>query len=263
MGNLCAEKINLDFLIDNNLFNKNIFKHNNRIKVTNKLNKIIPDIDKINKKEYKIVHFNNIILVDDSIYTGELREKELLENINHDYIDINYKKFVLHGKGNYIIPNKYVFEGSFEHGYAVNGKIICLNDKNNYFIGSFLQDYAHYYGEENNEYYNYKGNYNHGLRCGEGEFYFKASQIRYKGNFKNDLFHSNGTLYFNDNIKIEAEFDHGTLNGYFNLIQNDTIIFKGNYTNGVLDKKCIINKNGISINCIIINNNIIINKLDI
>ena len=126
-----------------------------------------------------------------------------------------------------------VYLGEVEQNLPQGRGLFIYNGKE----GEYLQ-YVGYFdnGEKNNygKLYNeegkliYEGEYNNGLRNGEGTYYY-ARGLKYEGNFVNGFREGHGIFYWEDGTRWEGPFKNNEMDGegkYFEKGESFSVVYK-------------------------------------
>ena len=134
----------------------------------------------------------------------------------------------------YVTENTDVYKGGWSGGFRNgDGEVTSLKGFTLY-KGTFKKD--NYHGKGTLYYPNvhlkYAGNFDHGLRDGEGILYNQEDILYnqdgkkvYEGEFQLDKYHGKGTLYYpNGKLKYTGFFDHGLRHGKGILYNQEDIL---------------------------------------
>ena len=102
----------------------------------------------------------------------------------------------------YSVHKGWVTQNDWYHGYSLNSTDncrMCVPHGEGYYENNELQ---------------YRGQWNNGIKEGNGTIIYKNEQIAYSGQWKNNEFNGKGTIYFNSENYYEGEWENSKINGY-------------------------------------------------
>ncbi len=155
-----------------------------------------------------------------------------------------------HGKGQLTTP-LHVFNGTF-----VDNQMIGIGQKTSkenggvrtgYFVDGYLEGYGHInYGDNEYFYGNFVNDDRDGFGC-----YTWADGSTYNGYYKDDMKNGKGVEIHADGSIKEGDFKNGKLNGYCTTQNADkSIIYRGEYVNGVKHGKGVLTQYGTTVEVI-------------
>lgn len=191
------------------------------------------------KNQTKIFNSNDLNNV--QIYNGEIN----YDNQRHGEGKLTTTKYVrigmwrndkFTGWGRECRRNKESIEGRFVNG-LVNGKGIFINNKDDKYIGDFVDSRKHGKGELTTKDIKYIGEFNNNKMDGKGKIKFLKEGHEYEGQFYNNQINGYGIFKWNNGDVYEGEMKDGKMQGVGKYTFKNGIIYEGRYNNGFKDGK--------------------------
>ena len=129
-----------------------------------------------------------------------------------------------------------VLEGKYIDG-RVTGKGILKNAKGNLYVGDFVDNKRHGYGELDTNRIHYKGQFAGDRFNGRGIIHFKIEGHDYDGDFRDNEINGNGVFRWTNGDVYDGQMTRGKMNGVGRYTYANGQIYEGNYVNGVKEGK--------------------------
>ena len=129
-----------------------------------------------------------------------------------------------------------VLEGKYIDG-RVTGKGILKNAKGNLYVGDFVDNKRHGYGELDTNRLHYKGQFLGDRFNGKGIIHFKIEGHDYDGDFRDNEINGNGVFRWTNGDVYDGQMTRGKMNGVGRYTYANGQIYEGNYVNGVKEGK--------------------------
>ena len=129
-----------------------------------------------------------------------------------------------------------VLEGKYIDG-RVTGKGILKNAKGNLYVGDFVDNKRHGYGELDTNRLHYKGQFLGDRFNGKGIIHFKIEGHDYDGDFRDNEINGSGVFRWTNGDVYDGQMTRGKMNGFGRYTYANGQIYEGNYVNGVKEGK--------------------------
>jgi len=139
-----------------------------------------------------------------------------------------------HGWGELIDKSGNIFQGQFNQG-VLNGKGERFSLEGNYYIGDFENFQKQGEGQEDSEFYIYRGGFKKNKKNGKGKIYLKILKDSYEGDFLDDNITGFGEYHWSNENTYIGEFHNGKMNGKGINKWPDGTVYEGEYKNGIKD----------------------------
>ena len=129
-----------------------------------------------------------------------------------------------------------VLEGKYIDG-RVTGKGILKNAKGNLYVGDFVDNKRHGYGELDTNRLHYKGQFLGDRFNGKGIIHFKIEGHDYDGDFRDNEINGNGVFRWTNGDVYDGHMTRGKMNGVGRYTYANGQIYEGSYVNGIKEGK--------------------------
>lgn len=137
-----------------------------------------------------------------------------------------------HGWGELIDKSGNIFQGQFVHG-VLSGKGEKFALDGSYYIGDFDNFSKHGEGQEDSEFYIYRGGFKNNKKNGKGKIYMKVLKDSYEGDFLDDTITGLGEYRWSNENTYVGEFINGKMHGKGINKWPDGTVYEGEYKNGI------------------------------
>ncbi len=137
-----------------------------------------------------------------------------------------------HGWGELIDKSGNIFQGQFVQG-VLTGKGEKHALDGSYYIGDFDNFQKHGEGQEDSEFYVYRGGFIKNKKNGKGKIYMKVLKDSYEGDFQDDTITGTGEYHWSNNNTYVGEFLNGKMHGKGINKWPDGTVYEGQYVSGI------------------------------